>query len=66
MEKFEQVKIKDLNPGDIFTHEIKIQNREAFKLKEHSTVKTPICISRTSGKEVKKQSELKVFYLRSE
>ena len=65
MERFDKVEISQLTPGDIFTTEIKIINREAFMLKEFKG-KQAICESRITGKEVKKQASMKVFYLRTE
>lgn len=35
----ENRKLKDLVPGDIFTQELKLHGREAFKLIEHKTEK---------------------------
>lgn len=65
MENFKSIQMSKLKVGDIFAHEIKILNREAFKVLEIKE-KTMLVKSRNTDKEINKQIKGKVFFLRHE
>jgi hypothetical protein len=57
------IRMRELKVGDIFTHEMKLNGREAFKVTK-MTPKQCICDSRNTGNEVKKQIKGNVILLR--
>lgn len=61
----EPKKIDDLVKGDIFCHEVKLNNREAFIVFENDEKKKRIkCKSRTTDIEVSKERGQFVVFLR--
>lgn len=59
------IEMQELQVGDIFTQEMKLYNREAFKVIDIKE-KTIICQSRTSNKIVNKPKTGNIILLRHE
>lgn len=62
------IKMSELKPRDVFTHELKIHNREAFLVTEIKESQV-LCVSRndhgTNKKIIKKQKKGNVILLRT-
>lgn len=65
MKKFDIIPMSQLKLGDIFTHEIKAINREAFKVISVE-LKTTHCESRNTGRIIRKNKKGLVYWLRNE
>lgn len=58
------IKMEELKNGDVFTHALKLINREAFVV-EQVNEKTILCVSRSTGRATKKSIKGTVIYLRN-